>query len=445
VPKRFSSRITCAIVALACWLFGCGRGAVPLATDSPAIRTYYVAPAGSNSNPGTLQRPFRTIQHALDVARRPGDVIKVRAGTYFEAIEFEADGTKANPIVLENYPGERPFISGKNRAAQRLVRIFDRSHVRFTGFEVGNLLATSPLQSGAIFVDGYGTDVQVVNNYVHDIVPLAHKYANGRAIQIRGYYEGRPLTDVVVARNTIERCTVQDGNILEISGNSSQIQVIRNHMAENRGIALNVTGGTRPPAYARWRLQVRDVLVAGNEIDTTNGSGAIGLYIQASRAVQARHNRVARSGFGLYVTSEYRGVHSQEITVADNVVIDNAEAGILIGSPFFTTTVLGATVEDNAVMHNGALESGNGGNFGIGRARQVRVHGNRFVASDPDVLIDLGAPYEDVKLDGNCYDDPGHSPGAARFGYAGTTYTGFSRYRDATRQDQSSTFGRSCD
>jgi hypothetical protein len=213
-------------------------------------------------------------------------------------------------------------------------------------------------------------------------------------------------------------------------------------MRDNTGIALNVTGGTRPPAYTRWRLQVRDVLVAGNSIDSTLGKGAIGLYVQASKDVQVRSNRVTHSLWGIYVTSEYPGVHSQDVAISKNVIVDNTEAGLLVGSPFFPTTVLGATVDDNVVMHNGAFEGGNGGNFGIGRARRVSVHRNRFVASDENVLTYLGAPYDDVTLDENCYDDPKHDPTTARFGYAGTEYVGFTRYRTATGQDRSSTFGR---
>jgi hypothetical protein len=362
---------------------------VPAVAPGETARVYYVATNGSDSNQGTLQRPFRTIQHGLNVATTPGDVVRVRAGTYYEGIRFPTNGASNKPIVLENYPGDRPFISGKHGSSQKLVEIFNRSHVRFIGFEVGELVTTSPSQSGAIFAEGFGEDVQIVGNFVHDVKPQPHKYANGRAIQVRGYDRTRALSDVVVADNEIDRCDVQDGNVLEISGNASHVRVAGNRLRDNTGIALNVTGGTRPPAYTRWRLQVRDVLVAGNSIDSTLGKGAIGLYVQASKDVQVRSNRVIHSLWGIYVTSEYPGVHSQDVAISKNVIVDNTEAGLLVGSPFFPTTVLGATVDDNVVMYNGAFESGNGGNFGIGRARDVSVHRNRFVASDENVLTYL--------------------------------------------------------
>ena len=38
--------------------------------------TFHVASAGSDANPGTQAAPFRTIQHAADLAQ-PGDVITI--------------------------------------------------------------------------------------------------------------------------------------------------------------------------------------------------------------------------------------------------------------------------------------------------------------------------------------------------------------------------------
>src|SRR5215469_11874362 len=163
-----------------------GSVIIPVApATGTASLTYFVAINGSDANPGTLQRPFRTIQHGLDVATVPGAIVFVRGGTYHEGITFPADGTLQRPILLANYPNERPFISGGRGVPQKLIRIFNRRHVRLSGFDVGNVIATSPLNSGAIFVEGYGDDIQIVDNTVHDVEPARHAYANGRCIQVR--------------------------------------------------------------------------------------------------------------------------------------------------------------------------------------------------------------------------------------------------------------------
>ena len=41
---------------------------------------YYVAPAGSNGNPGTSEHPWATIGHAVGEIG-PGDTVYVRAGS----------------------------------------------------------------------------------------------------------------------------------------------------------------------------------------------------------------------------------------------------------------------------------------------------------------------------------------------------------------------------
>lgn len=91
---------------------GTASGAVAAA---PGI---VVATNGDDSAPGTLARPLRTIQKAVDRAR-PGDSIAVRAGTYAldDNITITTSGQASKPIVLGAYPGERVVIDGERLPA----------------------------------------------------------------------------------------------------------------------------------------------------------------------------------------------------------------------------------------------------------------------------------------------------------------------------------------
>lgn len=72
--------------------------------------TYYVATAGSNSNPGTESKPWQTVAYAVSTMIA-GDTTYVRGGTYNEGlIRFRRSGNQAAPIKLLNYPGEAPII-----------------------------------------------------------------------------------------------------------------------------------------------------------------------------------------------------------------------------------------------------------------------------------------------------------------------------------------------
>src|ERR1035438_1871200 len=74
--------------------------------------TFHVATNGSDANRGTEAAPFRTIQHAANLAQ-PGDVITVHEGIYRERVSPPRGGTSdANRIVYQAAPGEKPVITG---------------------------------------------------------------------------------------------------------------------------------------------------------------------------------------------------------------------------------------------------------------------------------------------------------------------------------------------
>jgi parallel beta-helix repeat protein len=61
--------------------------------------TYYVAPSGSDADPGTATQPFRTIQRGVQ-AVTAGDTVIIRDGVYTGGIEITQPGTAAQPIVF---------------------------------------------------------------------------------------------------------------------------------------------------------------------------------------------------------------------------------------------------------------------------------------------------------------------------------------------------------
>jgi parallel beta helix pectate lyase-like protein len=79
--------------------------ALTLTTDAVA-GTLYVAPSGSDANPGTLAAPLATPAKALTLAAA-GDTILLRAGTY--TITRSLSITKPG-LTLRSYPGERAKI-----------------------------------------------------------------------------------------------------------------------------------------------------------------------------------------------------------------------------------------------------------------------------------------------------------------------------------------------
>ena len=80
--------------------------------------TYYVAPTGKDSNPGTITQPWATFQHAFDNVIA-GDTVYVRGGIYYAPSNgsgsvLTRDGSVGNYISIMNYPGEVPIVDGSN-------------------------------------------------------------------------------------------------------------------------------------------------------------------------------------------------------------------------------------------------------------------------------------------------------------------------------------------
>jgi hypothetical protein len=70
-----------------------------------AGKTYYVSASGSDAGAGTRQEPFKTIQHAADLAE-PGDTILLADGNFFESVTIKRGGRPDGYITLRPDPAE---------------------------------------------------------------------------------------------------------------------------------------------------------------------------------------------------------------------------------------------------------------------------------------------------------------------------------------------------
>ena len=73
--------------------------------------TYYIDPAGNNSNSGSGSAPWKTLAYACSKATAAGDIIHVNAGTYLEttqcvlAVGVSIEGVGATSIIKSHYVG----------------------------------------------------------------------------------------------------------------------------------------------------------------------------------------------------------------------------------------------------------------------------------------------------------------------------------------------------
>ena len=205
IPTTAGSSTFTAMVSDASSQSATGNFTLTVASPTANTCTLYVSPSGSDSNPGTLSSPWQTAQRAFSAAA-PGDVICFRGGTYPQYQTpptynqtMSASGTAANPITVQNYPGEVALIQGSTHVTGSYITFKGTitgpgtcmngspCGLRFegsTGYVLGGFViccATSTNPHNIIsdhleifhgtYHAGYyveGCDHQLTNSYIHD-------------------------------------------------------------------------------------------------------------------------------------------------------------------------------------------------------------------------------------------------------------------------------------
>ncbi len=107
MKKKLIALNICIIFIISIFVFtGC------IVDNNPSNKEeFYVSTSGSDNNIGSLEYPWRTIQHAMDVIN-PGDTVYVRGGIYNENTILQRSGVSNAWITFKNYPGEIPVLDG---------------------------------------------------------------------------------------------------------------------------------------------------------------------------------------------------------------------------------------------------------------------------------------------------------------------------------------------
>lgn len=127
--------------------------------------TYYVDnnhPSAGDNNPGTIDLPWLTIQHASEVMEA-GDMTYIREGSYNEHVYVEQGGNgTAGHIVFSAYPGETPILDGTGVTDSQNGIIVAQSYIKLLGLEIRNW------QDNAIWVEN-AAYFEISDCLIHDV------------------------------------------------------------------------------------------------------------------------------------------------------------------------------------------------------------------------------------------------------------------------------------
>ena len=383
----------------------------------------------------------------------------VRGGIYHEHLSFNNSGTSAGYITLEPYGSEHPILDGTGVPGNdtgygnNMVQMINISYVKLIGFEIDhdNGIAVQADASG-VYVSGSGTNVQILNNTIHDITGSIAKGVGGSGIQVYGTSLTTPYSNVMISGNTIYLCQPGDSQTetLTLNGNITNFQITNNVVHDNNNIGIDMIGGEAGifgmPSGTLGLPVARNGICSHNTVYNIHanysGGYAGGIYVDGGKNITISDNVSDQNDMGIEVGAENQGYVASGVVVEDNLFHNNNQGGIVFGGYDSSR----GRVENCAFINN-TVYTCDKGNTGQG-ALQISyasgnvVANNIFVASANNVLIN--SPYANSNtnntLDNNLYYTTGGASNA-RFSWNGQSYSTFSAYKKATGEDAHSPFG----
>ncbi|MGI9240595.1 MAG: right-handed parallel beta-helix repeat-containing protein [Verrucomicrobiales bacterium] len=410
----------------------------------------FVSTTGSDSDPGSIDRPYRTIDHAAGRAS-PGDTIFVRGGVYNELVSPNRSGTSSQRITIRNFPDESPIIdgSGKSVAGQTpILEIDDENYLTIEGFQIRNL--TTPTNSRTplgILVTGSSTGIEIIDCEIYNIRNTGDN-GNAHGILVEGT-DNTPISGLVIRGNELRDLVLGNSEALVLNGNVDGFEVSGNYVHDCNNLGIDFIGfeGNGPAGQDQARNGVCADNIVTN-ISTLNnpaygGYSAGGIYVDGGRDIIIERNLVSHCDIGIELASEDPDGATSNVTVRDNVIWSNNIGGIFVGGyQQRRGAAVDCTIVGNTLVENDTVEEYNGELLVQYNTTNLDVRNNIFVAGRRNVYIIVNnGNNSGITLDYNLYySSSATSPDRGEWIWNGSFQDGFDEWRSTTGQDANSLY-----
>ena len=424
--------------------------------------SYYVATTGSDDNSGSISAPWRTIQHAANTVLA-GDTVYVRGGVYKEHVNIPVSGSlAAGYTTFQSYPGETAIVDGTHLdipdGQYGLFTIASQSYVVIQGFEIRNYKTASTKEVPiGIYIHGAGSNIQILNNHIHDIKTTARGCnANAFGLTVYGTEASDSINNLTISGNEIDHTKTGCSETLSLDGNVQFFVISYNLVHDDNNIAIGAIGfeGVAPRGAMCGSDpcdRARDGLIAQNTVYNITSFGnpaygkqyaADGVYIDGGTRIVIERNLIHHVDLGIELASEHSGKASEQVIARNNLVYFGNSAGISIGG--YANGVGGTdgcTIVNNSLLFNDRKRTGSG-------ELQIQYHATNNIfknniayATKQGLLVNnfTNSEPNPADLDYNLYHSLGKDA-KAQFVWNRTSYTGFAAYRSGTGSDPNSVF-----
>lgn len=382
-PMLMALKMTCVWTIGLLIMAGWGVDALCAAEEDRALVVSQLHPAASDDNPGTADRPFKTISCAARQVQ-PGDVIQIEDGVYREAVVVEVNGVKERPIMFVAAPGAHVVVTGAdvvtewqrepgdgNRFSAPWPHVFagwspsnahpnDDEHrligrceqVFTDGYPLQQVLSLPEMSRGTFFAD-----LQTQRLYVWDrmnrdpvhwrqyIQAAARQVvweSRGAHIHVRGirfrYAANQAQRGAVLLTGNyglLEDCVVEQVNSSGVSIHGTGVVVRRCVFRDNGQLGFNATCTD---------LLITECICENNNVKNFSREWEAG----GNKLVLCKNAVIERSTFrNNHGNGIWFDIGNEDCTVRNCLIMDNEDAGI------FYEISYRLDAHDNVILRNG--------------------------------------------------------------------------------------------
>jgi len=431
---------------------------VTLQVPSRSGSTFFVSTTGNDANAGTSTAPWRTIQHAANSVH-PGDTVQVMGGVYNESVTIPGSGNATTGyITFESALGQTAILDGTGINVAKgqefgLFTLRTNSYIVVQGFEIRNFQSsTSNAVPVGIDFEGSGSNIEILNNHIHNIVQTLGtcNSANALAMAIYGTQAPTSISNITISGNELDHNTTGCSENMSLDGNVQFFAVTKNLVHDNDNIGIDNIGfeGVAPnvsfdQARDGWDFQntIFNITAANNPV--YHGKlGANGQYCDGCTRVIIERNLIHDSDIPVEVASEHAGHVSSFVAVRNNVIYRAQFVGMSIGG--FSSKVGGTdhcTIVNNTLWADGTARGASGELQIQYNATNNTIFNNIMYAGPTNVLINdfTSSVPNPASLDHNLYFATVVAA-SSLWNWQSKSITGYTNYQAASGQDANSPF-----
>lgn len=381
----------------------------------------YVSAGGksSDTNPGTHDRPFRTVRKALSVAR-PGDIVVFSAGMYPCTEEKLPDGRPGLPVTLRSAGDGKVIFSGDGRKNL----LVSGSYNTITGIEFN--MTSDSLQGFGIYIFKkehievancrfYACDVGVKIFSSHHVsvrnceMAFSGKYGVhmiGSGDGSNGHWDLSDKNDWIEIRN----CWMHDAgwNVDGYEGYGvTSNGAVENLVIENCQIDNNTGDGI---LYEDWGIHTTA------RYNVIRGTGIAGIWIDNASMSVFDNNFLYANNVAIWLSGEedYANRYLNDlISIRNNIIVHNNWADISPTIRPGKSTIIFSQATRDVYLDNNTIAYNNSNNVvaiqnrpPLTEFRNIWFRNNIFWGNSGGVGIDSGLDTTGIHFQNNLWSTP---------------------------------------